>query len=132
MYCFSAVFSVKSVFNSIGQAEMPINRAFQGCWEYTIRPVMRFVCPLPFCVLAEKAEFSVKKCKRGFHIFYTDIQNSFSIYRSDLYICITEKALKTPINTRFFHVSQIGIYRYTDEMHIQREGKGEGKTGNRA
>ena len=36
---------------------------------------------------------------------------------------------KTPINTRFFNVRPIGIYRYTDYLHIQREGKGEGKTG---
>jgi len=32
-----------------------------------------------------------------------------------------------PINTKVFNVPQIGIYRYTDELHIQREGKGEGK-----
>lgn len=37
-----------------------------------------------------------------------------------------------PINTRVFNVRQIGIYRYTDDLHIQREGKGEGKTANRA
>ncbi len=36
-----------------------------------------------------------------------------------------------PINTRIFHVSRIGIYRYTDEKHIQREGKGERNTGSR-
>ena len=35
-----------------------------------------------------------------------------------------------PINTRVFHISPVGIYRYTDEMHIQREGKGERKNGN--
>lgn len=49
-----------------------------------------------------------------------------------MYICITEKTLKTPINTRIFHISQIGIYRYTDDLHIQREGKGESKTNVRA
>ena len=38
-----------------------------------------------------------------------------------------KKMAETPINTRIFHVSQIGIYRYTDCLHIQREGKGEGK-----
>ena len=36
---------------------------------------------------------------------------------------------KTPINTRFFHVSQIGIYRYTDDLHIQKGGKGRKKRG---
>lgn len=44
-----------------------------------------------------------------------------------MYICTTKIRPQTRINTRFFHVSQIGIYRYTDEMHIQRGGKGEGK-----
>lgn len=38
---------------------------------------------------------------------------------------------ETPLNKRIFHVSQIGIYRYTDEKHIQREGKGERNTGSR-
>ena len=46
-----------------------------------------------------------------------------------MYICITRKWPQTPINTRFFHVSQIAIYRYTDDLHIQREGKGERKEG---
>ena len=36
-----------------------------------------------------------------------------------------------PINTRVFNVPQIGIYRYTDELHIQREGKGERKMATR-
>ena len=35
-----------------------------------------------------------------------------------MYICITKNRPKTRINTRFFHVSPIGIYRYTDEKHI--------------
>ena len=35
---------------------------------------------------------------------------------------------ETPINTRVFNVRPLGIYRYTDEKHIQREGKGEGKS----
>lgn len=39
---------------------------------------------------------------------------------------------ETPINTRVFNVRPIGIYRYTDEKYIQREGKGEGKTANLA
>ena len=42
-----------------------------------------------------------------------------------MYICIQKNIAQTPINKGFFHVSQIGIYRYTDEKLVQKKGKGE-------
>lgn len=88
---------------------------------------MRFVSRRPFCKWPSRPIPRVKICKSAFHFCYTNIQIIFLLYKSDLYICIQENRPQTPINKGFFHVSQIGIYRYTDCLHIQRErGKGRG------
>lgn len=41
----------------------------------------RFVSPHPHLYMAVKPLFRVKKCKRGFYILYTNIQNYYSDYR---------------------------------------------------
>ena len=106
---------------------MPCLSAFRAGCHITLRPVKRSVSRPPFCKWPERPCSRVKICKSTFHIHYTNIQILFLLYRLNLYICKQEKGAQTPINKGFFHVSQMPIYRYTDCLHIQREGKGERK-----
>lgn len=122
---FSADFSVLFVNWATDAPKKPCLSAFSEVPVFTLRPVMRFVSRRPFCKWPERPCSRVKICKSAFHFCYTNIQIISLLYRLDLYICIQENRPQTPINKGFFHVSQMPIYRYTDCLHIQREGKGE-------
>lgn len=60
----------------------------------------------------------VKTCKSVINPFYTNIQISILIYKSNLYICILGNADVQ----RVFNVSQMPIYRYTNLLLLQKEG----------
>ena len=122
---FSADFSVLFVNRAAHTPKKPCLSGFRSIARHTVRPVMRFVSRRPFCKWPSRPIPRVKICKSAFHFCYTNIQIIFLLYKSDLYICKQRNRPQTPINKGFFHVSQIGIYRYTDCLHIQREGKGE-------